>query len=356
MEPEGVASESSWSSFNSTMATKESELLAQFLGIPTFSTELEHEPSMFMQSLLWSDHGIDPYYGSQYVNTNMCYWPMENSCNFTSLSNSNKHISEYESYYSNMEPNMMSTIGIRSEPILLCMEEDNINTASYKTNRRHHFDDKNFMNDGEDIGGIKKSQGKRKIQVCDSAVDSINIQSSYKKRIRASWQEEKSSGKSSKSKKADVNVEVMEEEVDNASAHIVQSSSCYISEDEANTSQELNGGDGTSASTSLNGSMVSLNSNGKKRACRGSATDPQSLYARKRRERINERLKILQNLIPNGTKVDINTMLEEAVQYVKFLQVQIKLLSSDELWMYAPIAYNGINIDLDLKMSPLKIV
>ncbi|KAE8704140.1 hypothetical protein F3Y22_tig00110458pilonHSYRG00038 [Hibiscus syriacus] len=31
-------------------------------------------------------------------------------------------------------------------------------------------------------------------------------------------------------------------------------------------------------------------------------------------------------------------MLEEAVHY---------LLSSDDLWMYAPIAYNGIEIDLD---------
>ncbi|KAI0503754.1 hypothetical protein KFK09_014695 [Dendrobium nobile] len=355
MEPEGVASESSWSSFNSTMAMEEFELLAQFLGIPTFSTELEHEPSMFMQSLLWFDHGIDPYYGSQDVNTNICYWPMENSCNFTSFSKSNKQISEYESYYSNMGPNMMSTIGIRSEPILLCMEEDNINTTSYKTDRRNHFDDRNFMNDGEGIGTTKKSQGKRKIQVCDRVVDSINIQSSSKKRIRASWQEGKSSGKSSKSKKVDVNAEVGEEEVDNVYAHIVQSSSCYSSEDEANTSQELNGGDGTSTRTSLNRSMVSLNSNGKKRAGRGSATDPQSLYARKRRERINERLKILQNLIPNGTKVDISTMLEEAVQYVKFLQVQIKLFSSDKLWMYAPIAYNGININLDLKMSPLKI-
>ena len=46
----------------------------------------------------------------------------------------------------------------------------------------------------------------------------------------------------------------------------------------------------------------------------------------KRRERINERLKILQNLVPNGTKVDISTMLEEAVHYVKFLQLQIRSL------------------------------
>ncbi|CAA0807466.1 Transcription factor bHLH84 [Striga hermonthica] len=96
------------------------------------------------------------------------------------------------------------------------------------------------------------------------------------------------------------------------------------------------------------------NSNGKTRASRGSATDPQSLYARKRRERINERLRILQNLVPNGTKVDISTMLEEAVQYVKFLQLQIKLLSSDEMWMYAPIAYNGMDLGLDLKISTPK--
>jgi len=45
----------------------------------------------------------------------------------------------------------------------------------------------------------------------------------------------------------------------------------------------------------------------------------------KRRERINDRLKTLQSLVPNGTKVDISTMLEDAVHYVKFLQLQIKV-------------------------------
>ncbi|GJW94233.1 transcription factor bHLH84-like protein [Tanacetum coccineum] len=92
--------------------------------------------------------------------------------------------------------------------------------------------------------------------------------------------------------------------------------------------------------------VAMLNANGKKRASSGSAVDSQSVYAKKRREKINERLRILQNLVPNGTKVDISTMLEEAVQYVKFLQVQIKLLSSDEMWMYAPIAYNGMELGL----------
>ncbi|KAL6907778.1 hypothetical protein ACP4OV_001948 [Aristida adscensionis] len=50
-------------------------------------------------------------------------------------------------------------------------------------------------------------------------------------------------------------------------------------------------------------------------------------------------------------KVDISTMLEEAVQYVKFLQPQIKLLSSDETWMYAPLAYNHMNIDISLSTA-----
>ncbi|KAK3119174.1 hypothetical protein QOZ80_9BG0715130 [Eleusine coracana subsp. coracana] len=91
---------------------------------------------------------------------------------------------------------------------------------------------------------------------------------------------------------------------------------------------------------------VALKQSGSSRGRSRSSMNSQSLYAKKRRERINEKLRILQQLIPNGTKVDISTMLEEAVQYVKFLQLQIKLLSSDETWMYAPLAYNGVAIDL----------
>ncbi|KAF8098380.1 hypothetical protein N665_0268s0049 [Sinapis alba] len=118
------------------------------------------------------------------------------------------------------------------------------------------------------------------------------------------------------------------------------SSTTFCSEEDSQCpSQDVGGEEEEDASKALN-------LNGKTRASRGAATDPQSLYARKRRERINERLRILQNLVPNGTKVDISTMLEEAVHYVKFLQLQIKLLSSDDLWMYAPIAFNGMDIGL----------
>ncbi|XP_051215129.1 uncharacterized protein [Lolium perenne] len=111
----------------------------------------------------------------------------------------------------------------------------------------------------------------------------------------------------------------------------------------------------TSEDGDLDGNTKSSLKKAGTRASRGEATDPQSLYARKRRERINERLKTLQNLVPNGTKVDISTMLEEAVQYVKFMQLQIKLLSSDDMWMYAPLAYNGMNVSsLDLHISALQ--
>uniref|UniRef100_A0A0D9X100 BHLH domain-containing protein n=1 Tax=Leersia perrieri TaxID=77586 RepID=A0A0D9X100_9ORYZ len=139
---------------------------------------------------------------------------------------------------------------------------------------------------------------------------------------------------SKKSKKAGKKDSIGSDEGGNAYIDTQSSSSC--------TSEEGNMEGNAKSSLKKTGT----------RANRGAATDPQSLYARKRRERINERLRILQNLVPNGTKVDISTMLEEAVQYVKFLQLQIKLLSSDDMWMYAPIAYNGVNIsNIDLNFS-----
>ncbi|TVT99400.1 hypothetical protein EJB05_55219, partial [Eragrostis curvula] len=60
--------------------------------------------------------------------------------------------------------------------------------------------------------------------------------------------------------------------------------------------------------------------------------DPQSLAAKTRRERISERLRTLQELVPNGTKVDLVTMLEKAISYVKFLHLQVKVLATDEFW------------------------
>ena len=57
-----------------------------------------------------------------------------------------------------------------------------------------------------------------------------------------------------------------------------------------------------------------------------------------RRERIGERLRALQELVPNGSKVDMVTMLDKAITYVKFMQLQIKVGSRKIILVRIPVA------------------
>ncbi|CAH9068184.1 unnamed protein product, partial [Cuscuta europaea] len=78
------------------------------------------------------------------------------------------------------------------------------------------------------------------------------------------------------------------------------------------------GGSGAKKSSGSGGSGTS-------RAASKLSTDRQSVAARERRHRISDRFKILQSLVPGGTKMDTVSMLEGAIHYVNFLKAQIWL-------------------------------
>ncbi|KAL7125904.1 hypothetical protein ABFS83_14G147700 [Erythranthe nasuta] len=65
----------------------------------------------------------------------------------------------------------------------------------------------------------------------------------------------------------------------------------------------------------------SLNSTGKSRAA---AMHNQS--EKKRRERINQRMQILQKLIPNCNKIDKVSILDDVIEYIKQLQSQVEMM------------------------------
>ncbi|GAV60168.1 HLH domain-containing protein [Cephalotus follicularis] len=82
------------------------------------------------------------------------------------------------------------------------------------------------------------------------------------------------------------------------------------------------------------------------RARRGQATDSHSLAERVRREKISERMKILQHLVPGCDKVTGKAlMLDEIINYVQSLQNQVEFLSM-KLASVNPLFYDyGVDQD-----------
>ncbi|XP_020964040.1 transcription factor bHLH137 [Arachis ipaensis] len=91
------------------------------------------------------------------------------------------------------------------------------------------------------------------------------------------------------------------------------------------------------------------------RARRGQATDSHSLAERVRREKISERMKMLQRLVPGCDKVTGKAlMLDEIINYVQSLQNQVEFLSL-KLASVSPIFYDmATDLDTTLLVRPEK--
>ncbi|XP_021892306.1 transcription factor bHLH84-like [Carica papaya] len=348
MESMGAIAEGEWSSLSGMYTTEEADFLAQLLG----TCAGEGDPMNMVAGHGGSRMSMAGFeeaaaiHGTSFSNSfgssgsmpmEFCMGDQENNDNNNIDGNSNFYLIDQADNHDWLNLEIMSCDHGNADEITPI--------SSGKNNGQPLLDD-------------KRSQQKSESQIMIVPPHNTNNPTqNSKKRTRVPADAQKSKRnvrvKKEKNQKSSVSTASDKEEDINGGGnnnYKQSSSSCCSEEDDSNgSSQEINGGTTTSSLSSKG--KAALNVNGKTRANRGAATDPQSLYARKRRERINERLRILQSLVPNGTKVDISTMLEEAVHYVKFLQLQIKLLSSDDLWMYAPIAYNGMDIGLDLKIT-----
>ncbi|KAL6648614.1 hypothetical protein ACP70R_012838 [Stipagrostis hirtigluma subsp. patula] len=310
------SSEASWHSFDPSVAVEDSEAMAQLLGVQYFVGD-QKQPAP--AAVYWPGQEAEHQYYSS-------------APYYTQHLSSGGGESYDHGYYGAGAVTMTGDFFV---------PEEQMADPSFMLDLNLDFED----NGGD---GKPPACSKRKLEL-DHKYESTTATVSNKKKGRSTAMPTQKKGKKAQSKKAGACNRGSNEEESNGADVVgnVQSSSNYLSDDDSLEMAACSDMSSASKKSSSRGEHGA-----KARAGRGAATDPQSLYARKRRERINERLKILQNLVPNGTKVDISTMLEEAVQYVKFLQLQIKLLSSDDLWMFAPIAYNGVNVGLDLKISP----
>lgn len=61
---------------------------------------------------------------------------------------------------------------------------------------------------------------------------------------------------------------------------------------------------------------------------RNRAAEVHNLSERRRRDRINEKMRALRELVPNCNKTDRASMLEDAIEYLKTLQMQVQIMST----------------------------
>ncbi|XP_039123726.1 transcription factor bHLH75-like [Dioscorea cayenensis subsp. rotundata] len=127
-------------------------------------------------------------------------------------------------------------------------------------------------------------------------------------------------------------------------------SSSLLSDSRLTAEQKLKGGKSSSCGVKRGKSCNSKDEEKPKevvhvRARRGQATDSHSLAERVRREKINERMKCLQGLVPGCYKaMGMAMMLDEIINYVQSLQNQVEFLS---MKLSAASSYYDFNSDAE---------
>ncbi|KAG8632642.1 transcription factor SPATULA isoform X2 [Manihot esculenta] len=86
---------------------------------------------------------------------------------------------------------------------------------------------------------------------------------------------------------------------------------------------------------------------------RSRAAEVHNLSEKRRRSRINEKMKALQNLIPNSNKTDKASMLDEAIEYLKQLQLQVQMLTMRNGLSLHPMCLPGVLPPMNLPMTGL---
>ncbi|XVE54739.1 hypothetical protein DITRI_Ditri03aG0106000 [Diplodiscus trichospermus] len=102
---------------------------------------------------------------------------------------------------------------------------------------------------------------------------------------------------------------------------------------------------------------------------RSRAAATHNLSERRRRDRINQKMKTLQKLVPNASKTDKASMLDEVIEYLKQLQAQVQMLSmrsmphmmmplgmqQQQLLQMSLLARMGMGVGLGMGMGMLDI-
>ncbi|KAM3731277.1 hypothetical protein ACB098_12G150700 [Castanea mollissima] len=131
-----------------------------------------------------------------------------------------------------------------------------------------------------------------------------------------------------------------------ASAEADQKEEAAAGEDRKRKSIEADDAD-ADAADECHSEDVEFESADAKKRVRGStstkrsrAAEVHNLSERRRRDRINEKMKALQELIPRCNKSDKASMLDEAIEYLKSLQLQVQMMSMG--YGIVPMMFPGV--------------